>query len=139
MNGIEQEARCTFVPEAASSACQGMRLCGSGAEVSFVDMNKQGTSPERVISGDKSTQATCCATTTTTLIRATFSQMAEAMDRSLFTTSARLATFHSEHRLEKRRASNQKKKSANTIAWPHNVPTPEDVRDSSLWKKGGKC
>jgi hypothetical protein len=51
----------------------------------------------------------------------------EDITQSLFTTAARLATFHTEHRLEKRRASSQKKKQTNTLSWPHDVPTPEDV------------
>ncbi|KAF1349629.1 hypothetical protein BDV97DRAFT_369169 [Delphinella strobiligena] len=58
-----------------------------------------------------------------------------AIDESLFTTSGRLASFQSEHRLEKRRASNQKKKQTNTISWPHEVPTPEELSRAGFYYK----
>lgn len=58
------------------------------------------------------------------------------MEQSLFTTGARLATFQGEHRLDKRRASSQKKKTANAVSWPHDVPSPEDVSHDDDLKYG---
>ncbi|CAD0107937.1 unnamed protein product [Aureobasidium uvarum] len=50
-----------------------------------------------------------------------------ALDLSMLTYSARLATFNTEHQLTKRRASSQKKKQASTVSWPHESPSGEEV------------
>ncbi|KAL1306233.1 hypothetical protein AAFC00_004324 [Neodothiora populina] len=59
-----------------------------------------------------------------------------SVDAGLHLTSARLATFQSEHRLEKRRASSQKKnKGQNSLTWPHDVPSPEDLSRAGFYYK----
>lgn len=47
------------------------------------------------------------------------------------TYAARLKTFEQAQQLNKRRASSQtsKKKGANVAEWPHDRPTPEEVRE----------
>jgi len=44
------------------------------------------------------------------------------------TVAQRLASFQGEQQVAKRRTSNQRKKGQNTAAWPHQTPTPDDVR-----------
>lgn len=54
------------------------------------------------------------------------------------TLAGRLATFERPHHLAKRRASAAKKKAPPAVTWPHEKPTPEEVRFTSLfelWKE----
>jgi len=44
------------------------------------------------------------------------------------TVAQRLASFQVEQQLAKRRTSSQRKKVQHTATWPHQTPTPEDVR-----------
>ncbi|EOD53158.1 putative chromosome segregation protein [Neofusicoccum parvum UCRNP2] len=45
----------------------------------------------------------------------------------------RLATFESPKQLTKRRASSTKKKTATTVAWPHETPSPEDLARAGFY------
>ncbi|KAL1635726.1 hypothetical protein SLS58_010089 [Diplodia intermedia] len=45
----------------------------------------------------------------------------------------RLATFESPRQLTKRRASSTKKRTATTVSWPHETPSPEDLARAGFY------
>ncbi|EKG15733.1 hypothetical protein MPH_07168 [Macrophomina phaseolina MS6] len=51
----------------------------------------------------------------------------------LNTFVGRLATFESPKQLTKRRASSTKKKTATTVSWPHEAPSPEDLARAGFY------
>lgn len=53
-----------------------------------------------------------------------------ALSAELQTFDARLATFETPQQINKRRASNNRKRQPNTVSWPHEKPDPEQVSET---------